>query len=408
MTPVAGDTTDRLPNAGRVCLFCLAFFGVLLFSGCHLFHPEMPRPGRTTLGAQLLFVPATTLANYLVVETKWDKHGPYHFLIDTGASVTLVSPEFSARYTAKNAYPTSTPMVRVKSADGEAVVLNSTTLRRIDLGGARFENVQALVYDCAPVSAHLGVKIDGILGFPLFRETILTLDYPNSRIVLQRRSATAIRPGTAVPFNNDRKTPIIPLKLGDQTFVALIDSGSDATLSFNPVGLHPVYATAPRPGATVATLSGDRPQEIGRLEQTLLIGDFPVERPVVELTDELSSLGGGILKNFTVTFDQEHSRVTFYRDSHRPVPPQFSRSMGLSFNKTPAYWRVASVVPESPAAQAHVQNGDLVTRINGEPVAQWDIVRYERLLDSSKEISLTFLNGNQETETKVGVFDLVP
>ena len=52
----------------------------------------------------------------------------------------------------------------------------------------------------------------------------------------------------------------------------------------------------------------------------MIIGDYPVERPIVDLTDELTSLGGGILKYFTVTFDQEHSRVTFHRESKSPIP----------------------------------------------------------------------------------------
>jgi hypothetical protein len=394
-------------SSACVRLVC-GLLGLFLFSGCVFFNREMPRPGRTKLDSPLVIVPAVTLSNYLVVETKWDKRGPYHFLIDTGASVSLVSPELASRYAAKDAAPSATPMVRVKSATGETALLTSTTLRRIELGGARFENVQALIYDCAALSAHLGIQIDGILGFPLFRETLLTLDYPRSRVLLQSRTAVPLLPGTAIAFNNDRKTPIIPLRLGSETFVALIDSGSDVALSLNPVGLAPAYAVPPRPGATVTTLSGDRTQRIARLADTLMIGDYPIQRPIVDLSDELTSIGGALLKHFTVTFDQEHSRVTFYRESKLPIPPEPRRHAGLSFDKTPAYWRVASVVSRSPAAEAGVQTGDLVTRINGEPVAQWDIARYQQLVASADEVSFTFLNGTQETETKLKTFDLVP
>ncbi|HYP18151.1 MAG TPA: retropepsin-like aspartic protease, partial [Opitutus sp.] len=273
------------PSPSGTAFVCALLAASVLLSGCQLFRRELPRPGRTELDSPLVVLPAKTLSNHLVVEAKWDKRGPYHFLVDTGASVTLVSPELAARYAAKNAPPPTTPLVRVKSADGETALLTATTLRRIELGDALFENVQALIYDCDEISAHLGVRIDGILGFPLFRETILTLDYPQSRILLQRRSAQPLLPGTPIPFNNDRKTPIIPLRLGEQTLVALIDSGSDASLSLNPVGLQPTFAVPPRAGATIATLSGDREQHIGRLGHDLAIGDYIVERPVVDLTD---------------------------------------------------------------------------------------------------------------------------
>ena len=407
VSSAADSTTDDAFPRPRVLRWLGAAALLALLAGCFSFRREPPHPGRTRLDSPVVTLSAITVSNYLIIEAKWDKHGPYHFLIDTGASVTLVSPELAARYGGKNPFPPDTPLVRVKSAEGDTALLTATLLSRLQLDGARFEDVQALVYDFTALSAHLGVRIDGILGFPLFRETLLTLDYPHARVLLQDRDATP-PPGATIAFNNDRKTPIIPVRLGEQTFATLVDSGSDAALSLNPAGLQADFAVAPRPGAMVGTLTGDREQRIGRLASTLMIGNHALVRPVVDLTDDLSSLGGGILKDFTVTFDQERSRVTFQRDSTAPIPPEPRRSAGLSFTKTPAYWRVASVVPGSPAAAAGVQPGDLVTRLNGEPVARWDIRRYELLVATATSIEFTFLNGAKETSQRINVFDLVP
>jgi hypothetical protein len=372
------------------------------------FHRAPPRPGRTTLGSPLVVVPAQTLANYLIVEARWDRNGPYHFLVDTGSSITLVTPALAKRYPSATAPSPTAPRVRVRSADGGIAELTASTLRHLELGDARFDEVPVLVYDCAPLSAHLGVKIDGVLGFPLFRETLLTLDYPRSRVVLQPLTTAALLPGTTIPLDDANKTPLIHLRLGDRSFVALIDSGSDAPLSLNPVGLEPRFASGPRPGATVGTLTGDRPQQVGRLAETLTIAGFVIPRPIVDLTDELSTVGGGVLRNFAVTFDQSRDRVTFQRDTHDPILSPSQRSAGLSFNKTPAYWRIAGVVPESPAGAAGVQLGDLVTRINGEPIAKWDLTRYEQLIATADDITFTFLNGTVETEKRLHVFELVP
>lgn len=396
---------------------CLLFTvaGLLLSAGCtsfsslpSAFRRTPPRPGRTSLGSKLVIVPTKAIGNYLVVEAKWDRNGPYHFLIDTGSSVTLVTPALAKRYASKDAPPSDAPRVRVISADGRSTELAPTTLRQIALGDARFDDVFALIYDCAPLSAHLGVKIDGILGFPLFRETLLTLDYPHARVLLQSARNTALIPGTAIPLNDASKTPLISLRLGDRSIVALIDSGSDAPLSLNPVGLNPTFAVAPRTGATVSTLTGDRPQQIGRLTETLGIGDYQLPRPIVDLTDELSAIGGGILKNFTVTFDQEHDRVHFQSDTRDPISSPTRRSAGVSFSKTPAYWRIASLVPGSPAEEAGIRHGDLLTHINDEPVAKWDLNRYEQLVATATTVVFRFLNGVQEAEKTVRVFDLVP
>ena len=131
-------------------------------------------------------------------------------------------------------------------------------------------------------------------------------------------------------------------------------------------------------------------------------------RPIVDLTDELSAIGGGILRDFTVTFDPAHDRVLFLRDSHEPITMGPRRSAGVSFSKTPAYWRVAGVIPDSPAEAAGIQFGDLVTKINGEPVAKWDLVRYEQLINTGSEVTFSLLFGTNEVDKRVRIFDLVP
>jgi C-terminal processing protease CtpA/Prc len=158
----------------------------------------------------------------------------------------------------------------------------------------------------------------------------------------------------------------------------------------------------------VGTISGDRTQRIGRLGESLTLGEHDFYQPIVDLTDELSAIGGGMLKHFTVSFDQLHDRVTFYRESREPIRTAARRSAGVSFSKTPAYWRVAGVVPNSSAEKAGVQQGDLVIRINGESVARWDLRRYEQLVATASEVTFTLLNGEVESEKRVNVFELVP
>jgi hypothetical protein len=353
-------------------------------------------------------LPGHLIGNVLVVEDKWDKFGPYRFVIDTGSSVTLVSPELARRYKAKGSPPFDEPQVRVRAAGGGFALLSPVTLRRLDLGDARFEYVPALVYDCADLSAQFGVRIDGILGFPLFRNAVLTLDYPNERIVLRSKIPDDGLPGEVILFNNVDKTPLIPISLGDREFAALIDSGSAAAIDINPAGLKLAFSFGPVPGPAVSTLAGDRVPMVGRLSGVVRFGSFDVPQPVAELTDELSSLGGGILSHFTITFDQRHNAAIFQRDSADvlKIPPL--RGTGLAFRKTPAYWKVASVVPGSPAAAAGVREGDLVSRVNGEAVGSWDPARYERLIASASQVDFTFINGANETPRPIGVADLVP
>ncbi len=393
----------------RRWLQCLLAAGVALLAGCAVMPKRRPpEPGRTTLGSPLVILPAQTIGNYLLLEAKWDRNGPYRFLIDTGSSVTLVTPALAKRYPGRVRIAPAATRARVTGADGSVSELPRGSLRQIELGEAKFEDVEVLIYDCAALSAHLGVKIDGVLGFPLFRDTVLTLDYPGSRVLLQAASDRPLLPGSTVQFDDSHKTPVIPVKIGDRTVLALIDSGSDAVFSLNPVGLAPRFVSGPLEGGTVGTLGGERTRRVGRLADTLEIGAHVFREPVVDLTDELSAIGGGMLRHFAVSFDQKRDRVTFFRDSRAPIRTAAPRSAGVSFSKTPAYWRVSGVVPKSPAEAAGVQVGDLVTRINGEPVAKWELRRYEQLVATAADIGFTFLNGTVEAEKRLGVIDLVP
>jgi len=389
-------------------LFALVALAGLLSPGCFSTQRSAPRPGQTQVGSKPVVLPGHLIGNVLVVEDAWDKSGPYHFIIDTGSAVTLVSPELAARYGDPRAVTQDEPLVRVRGADGGMVLLPPVTLQRIQLGSARFLYVPALVYDCTDLSAQFGMRIDGSLGFPLFRETVLTLDYPNEGIVLRQRIPEDGIPGEPILFNNPDKIPLIRVSLGDRAFAVLIDSGSSSAFDINPVGLSPRYRFGPVDGPTVSTLSGDRRPRVGRLDGVLRISSFDVPQPIADETEELSSIGGGILSHFTITFDQRHNQVFFQRDVAEPlvIPPL--RTAGLSFRKTAAYWKVVGVIPGSPAALAGVAEGDLVSRINGEPVGEWDPVRYERLLASAASVDYAFLKGVRSDVKTLRVVSLVP
>ncbi len=394
----------------RLSRCVLVALGLLLLfaAGCQIAPRDPSRPGRTKLSAPLVVLPMEQLGNYVVVSAKWDRHGPYHFLVDTGSTVIHVSPELAERYRVKNAPPTGIPPVQVRSASGDIVTLPSAVIEEIRLGDARFEDVPVVVYDCAALSAHFGIKIDGLLGFPLFRDTRLTLDYPQHRLILAPGKSNALPPGTPVAYTGARGAPVIPVQLGGQSVPVLLDSGSDAALNLNPAGLALTYAAPPRPAVLVGTLSGDHLQESARVAEPLEVAGYTVPAPIIYLNESLNALGGEVLRNFSVTFDQTRKTVTFHRESRAPITVPAKRSTGLSFNKTPAYWRVAGVVPDSPATWAGVQDGDLVSRINGEPVAQWGFERYAHLIATAEAVTYTFLRGNEEAPRTLSVFLLVP
>lgn len=376
----------------------------------------MPAPEKSAVRATRSqpgsVVPARIVANFFLVESRQDDERVRTFLVDTGSTATLVSAEFADQVADRPRRKSRIP-VRVRGAHGGEAEFESVTLRKLWLGDTAFERVPALIYDLNELSNHLGVPLDGVIGFPVFRQSLVTFDYPHRRLIVAPRPSVSVAPrdgptSSTLTYNQERGTPLIPVQMGNESFVALIDTGSDGTLSLNPAGLRPQFVNGPRPGGLVGSLTGDRQMFVGRLGQNILIGDHLIAQPVIDLTDQLSSLGGEILRNFAITFDCSRNLVTFQRETAAPVQIEPRRSAGLSFFRQPAYWRVLGIVPGTPAALLPVQDGDLCVRVNGEPVSRWTQERFLELVRTAPRITFTLLEGSIEHDIEVPVIELVP
>ena len=370
--------------------------------------PTTLRFDRGSLAPGQNAVPGRLVSNLLLVEGSVGGAGPYYFLVDTGSSVTLVSDRIAATVPGFRPNVGLAP-VQVISAAGGATLLGSITVPSIELGGTGFATVRAAVYDFVDLSNHLGVTVDGILGFPVFRDVLLTLDYPRSRVVLSPRFPARAIPGIAVPFAlEDGTRPIINVELGAATFMALIDSGSNLPFTLNATGLNPSFKYGPRTGPLVATLSGDAPRQIGRLAATLVLGTVEIREPRVMLTDQLPTIGAEILRHFTLTFDQHRGLVVLTPERDAPVKLPAQRTTGLSFARLPAEWRVLQVMEDAPATTQQIRPGDAIVGIDGEPIVKWNLDRFEKHLRTADTIEYLFRRDGRSYLVKVAVYDLVP
>lgn len=408
--PFPAPLHRRIPGTG--CWILSSALLLLLFTGCSSISRRFP--GRTVVEVEPTTVPARIISNFFLIETPGPDGVTHRFLLDTGSTISYVTPDLAGSYGLKQKKNAPRRTVQVRSANGGEIELETVTLSKITIGQASFERVPAVIFDLVSLSSHLGLQIDGIIGFPVFRNTLLTMDYPGRRLVIAPYPAMfAPLPRqtpqiSTIAFNNQQGTPLIPVQLGNESFIVLIDTGSDGSLNLNPAGLHPRFANGPRIGTIVSSLQGDRRQLTGRLDQDILIGAHVVQQPIVDLTEQLSSIGGEFLRHFSLTFDQRRNQVTLGHEGEGPVLMTSRRHTGLSFARSSVYWRVLAVIPDTPAAKLPIQAGDLCVRINGEPVEQWGYERYAALLASATKITCTFLAGSKETDLEVPVIDLVP
>lgn len=384
----------------RLCACGFASLALLFTSGATVVH-SCYTPSRFAIA-----IPAEVVADFFIVEAQVDGFGPFQFLVDTGSSVSLVSPALARRLGPKASRGDEALEVRVPSQ--RATTLPAVVLPRLELGQAAFQRVPAAVFDFGDLSRQLGTRIDGILGFSVFRDVVFTIDYPARRLVIDPRGTLAGGARDAVDCYGDGGLPLATVAVGGQRVIALIDTGSDSALTLNRAIAAARFVRDSRRGSVRATLAGDEPQVIGRLEADVRIGSHRVERPLVEMAEGLPALGNGVLKHFAVTFDPRHQLMLLRRDEAAPIQFGPQRSVGLGFAREEDDWRVAALVPDTPAQRFDIRVGDRCVRINGQPTPAWPLERYRSLLRTSETVTFTFASGDgREREMRLPVVELV-
>ena len=126
---------------------CWIFSIVCLFFSSGCLSSSRRSPARTIVEAQTTTLPARVISNFFVVESKLSDGKTYRFIVDTGSTATLVSPDLAKRFAMKERHGAPRRKIQVRSASGGEIDLESITLRQLNLGDALFEKVPALIFD---------------------------------------------------------------------------------------------------------------------------------------------------------------------------------------------------------------------------------------------------------------------
>jgi len=108
-----------------------------------------------------------------------------NFLVDTGADVAL-EPSFAQKIGVQTQYAGTGVF-----AGGERAAMQSGIVSSLALGGATAYDVPVHVMPTHAAALFPNLQIDGIVGTTYFERFLVTIDYPNNRLILRARSAAA-------------------------------------------------------------------------------------------------------------------------------------------------------------------------------------------------------------------------
>ena len=267
----------------------------------------LPLPGVGNVPASLVLpgddaeVPFLFHAGYVVVDVKINGMGPHKFLIDTGASVSVISSRISGNLPQNIVGTTSI----VSNVDPNTLSTSFILIDRLEMGPIAFERLQAAILSAITITSNdQRIVVDGILGAPLFRNVALTVDYPMQSVRIRNSASPPVNqckvfatsPGPA-------DLPTINLVVAGRQTQAIIDTGNNEFLLL-PAEFSTLSFIGPTQPSTAATVTGVLATIVGRLNGVVQSGCLSFDQPTLTIGGNISSMGSKAFSDSSITLDQ--------------------------------------------------------------------------------------------------------
>lgn len=261
-----------------------------------------------------------------VIEVKINGQGPFAFTIDTGAGMQADIDTSIA--TQLKLVPNGKVLTGDPSGENDRVV-ETARLDTIAFGGAEFRNVTAVVRPQRITRDY--PNVDGILGFALFADYLLTLDYPAMQVRLARGALPVANGADILSFEIENRRPVIEVAIGKIRVRAHIDSGNFVAGFILPEALVEQLQLLSQPITVGGARSVSNQIELkqAQLRATIHIGRFDYPQPAITfpaLRD--TNVGFKVLREFALTFDQKNRRMKLERTLAAGSPAETLRPWG--------------------------------------------------------------------------------
>ncbi|MFQ5776922.1 MAG: TIGR02281 family clan AA aspartic protease [Terriglobia bacterium] len=116
----------------------------------------------------------------ILVPTFVNGRGPYDFVLDTGASVTVLSAALAQSIGIKSGGAKE----GMGCGAGGKVELSTGHVKSLAIGGAKQENLQVAIADLSALSQAVGAQLEGIVGYNYLKDFKVTIDYSKTSLSL--------------------------------------------------------------------------------------------------------------------------------------------------------------------------------------------------------------------------------
>ena len=350
------------------------------------FAPPQPAAADFTFlkGGATARLPIRYGERHLWVKVSVDGRPAEDFLLDTGASVSLLDSAWAAAHgiasegkmQATGAGATGDVAfakvggIEVAGPDGDGVKIAGQKLAVLALN--RF------------VAPFFWRDAAGVLGYDFISRFVLEIDYDRQTLTLyDPRTFKYAGHGTGVPITLSGSIPVVQASLdGRYQGGFRLDVGSGST-----VDLHSPFVKKndlrAKLGKTIEVLGGGFGgtfmSQVGRMK-SMAIGPYRWKNPLVILSgaeqgglaseDYAGNIGNEVFERFICTFDYEHRMLYLEPGQRYGKTDRFTRA-GVQLAKFGDAIKAMQVLPGSPAAAAGIAEGDEVVTLDGKPILSY-------------------------------------
>jgi predicted aspartyl protease len=232
--------------------------------------------------------------------------GPFRFVIDTGTGgQAFVTSELAEQLGLPFAGQANLSDPSGQGRQSVPMVL----IQSLQLAGIEFTGIKAAVH---PLGEGDG-SYQGLLGFTLFRDYLLTLDFPKREMRLASGSLAPDDEQSVLPFRMPDGLPIVSLRIGGFEIDAQIDSGGSGLSLPEQFASRLKFVSDPAAFGTGQSLSTRFLIKAAKLAADVHLGAYTFKQPFVEVNRAfpLANFGSVPMQGFALTFDQKNGLVRF-------------------------------------------------------------------------------------------------
>lgn len=330
-------------------------------------------------------VPFELASEHIYLDVEINGKGPFKFIFDTGA-VNVLTPEAAQRLgLATSGEITAKGTGGVQSA-------SEAKVESIRIGEVTLRDQQFYVLEL-PSSDVTGRKVDGLIGHGWLSVLPTKIDYAGSRITFYpAKGYRYAGPASGLPLRLRGTRPQVEAIVDGIPGKFTVDTGSSGSLILFPAfvaknDLMAKYQPKTRVMSAVG-VGGPVYSWVTRAGHLELSGD-KIDRPLTYLslaragaaTDDKTagSLGFGVLRRFSITFDYPDGKVYFEPNGSIGSPDSADRS-GLRVETSADGFKVVFVAEGSPGASAGLKAGDVIRTVDGRPAADIGLQSFRAML----------------------------